>query len=341
MNIIQYTATRSSLIYGMKRYNEGLNNQLNNISIKNINHTRGTRQLTIYTLYHYLPTLFNRNNTIHHFTDPNMVFMGEYHVKNSIISLMDCIEQHYYYEEKKVSNFRSRNFPRFDKIVTISNYSKNDISVTYNIDLQKIAVVPCAVDSDTFYYENQIEHFNSKNTISLLYVGNTMPHKNLQFIIGVAKELKKCLDQPVVFNRVGYTDKNNEYQSSEYQRIKDLADTENVNFNNLGLLSNDDLRHAYNTSDIYVAPSLCEGFNLPIIEAMSCGTPVVASNNSSHPEVVGKAGALVDLNIDSWVEAILNSLEIRNDVQLRIEHAKTFNWDRSADELMKVYYSMN
>ena len=93
----------------------------------------------------------------------------------------------------------------------------------------------------------------------------------------------------------------------EEQSLKQLAKLSNVTYHNLGFMSNEDLNYVYNLADVYVSPSLCEGFDLPLLEAMACGTPVIASNNSSHPEVVGKAGSLLNLEVDLWVDRILLS----------------------------------
>jgi len=102
----------------------------------------------------------------------------------------------------------------------------------------------------------------------------------------------------------------------------------------------------YNAADIFVFPSLYEGFGLPIIEAMACGCPVVASFTTSIPEVLGDAGILIyPLNPENMAESIL---ELLNDAEKRNHYIKKgllrifqFNWDEAAKKMFWVYNSMN
>ena len=93
---------------------------------------------------------------------------------------------------------------------------------------------------------------------------------------------------------------------------------------------------------MFVYPSLYEGFGLPVLEAMSCGTPVVTSNISSMPEIIGDAGLLVDpTNINSLaenIEKLILSNSLRDSLrQLGISRAATFSWERTARETLNVY----
>jgi glycosyltransferase involved in cell wall biosynthesis len=89
-------------------------------------------------------------------------------------------------------------------------------------------------------------------------------------------------------------------------------------------------------------PSLHEGFGLPALEAMACGTPVIASNQGSLPEVVGEAGLLVEPNdveqIAAAAERLLTDAELRADLRKKgLERARTFTWERTARETLAVY----
>ena len=98
----------------------------------------------------------------------------------------------------------------------------------------------------------------------------------------------------------------------------------------------------YNFADVFVFPSIAEGFGFPPLEAMSCGTPVVASNSTAIPEVVGDGGIMVDpYDVDGFASAIyelLNNKNLRTKMIKRaLRQSKKFTWDRCADETFKVY----
>ncbi|MBT6229755.1 MAG: glycosyltransferase family 4 protein, partial [Candidatus Scalindua sp.] len=110
----------------------------------------------------------------------------------------------------------------------------------------------------------------------------------------------------------------------------------------LGVVKDEDLPMLYNCADIFVYPSLYEGFGLPPLEAMACGIPVITSNTSSLPEVIGNAGIMVDPEDDnSLSEAIFNVLK---DEDLRyqmskngLKRAKLFSWEKAAKEILEIY----
>jgi glycosyltransferase involved in cell wall biosynthesis len=110
----------------------------------------------------------------------------------------------------------------------------------------------------------------------------------------------------------------------------------------LGYAPDDLLPALYNAATAFVYPSLYEGFGLPVLEAMACGTPVIASNTSSLPEVVGEAGMLVNpLDTGELASAMLFLVlnpEVKQDLARRgIERAARFSWERTARETLKVY----
>jgi glycosyltransferase involved in cell wall biosynthesis len=113
----------------------------------------------------------------------------------------------------------------------------------------------------------------------------------------------------------------------------------------LGGVTSEELLYLYNAAQIFVLPSFYEGFGLPPLEAMACGTPVIASNTSSLPEVVGDAGILIDPNdVEGWTVEIWHLL---SDDKRRAElaekglrRAQLFSWERAARETLSVYHKV-
>ncbi len=123
------------------------------------------------------------------------------------------------------------------------------------------------------------------------------------------------------------------------KRIFSGRGVQNVEF--LGFVPDAKLRGFYSSADVFVFPSDYEGFGLPVLEAMACGTPVVAANSSSLPEVVGNAGFLCDPNADSFAEAIdkvLSNPKIGRALSKKgAVRAKRFSWEKTAKEFLKIY----
>src|SRR6266404_5348124 len=206
-------------------------------------------------------------------------------------------------------------------VLTLSEYSKRDISAWAMVSDEKVVNVSCGVGPP--FTESGRKY--DPGYPYLLYVGNRRPHKNLPRLLeaycvsGVRKDAKLILS--------GQPDK----QISE--KIDRLELEGDVVF--LDLSSDLDLSDAYRGALGFVFPSLHEGFGLPPLEAMACGTPVVTSNVCSIPEVVGDAGILVD---PFDVEAIADGIKrLVQDSSLREElrrkgllQAKKFSWGETA-----------
>jgi glycosyltransferase involved in cell wall biosynthesis len=113
----------------------------------------------------------------------------------------------------------------------------------------------------------------------------------------------------------------------------------------VGFVPEDEMPLWYNAADLFVYPSQYEGFGLPPLEALACGTPVVASNRSSLPEVVGDAGVLVDPNDTSAIATGMQQVLEDRALQDRLaaagpQQARTFTWRRMAEETLAVYRSV-
>ncbi len=179
-----------------------------------------------------------------------------------------------------------------DVVFTVSENSKKDILRFYKVREDKIVVVYNAVDAkfthrDRREVEYLIDKYNlPKNKKVIMYVGNLKPHKNLPRLLEAYSKMSGRENTCLVL--VGKA-----FDSEDLTpRIKSLGIEDSVV--RTGIIVDNELVDFYNLADLFVFPSLYEGFGIPPLEAMACGTPVVCSNNSSLPEVVGDAAYMFD-----------------------------------------------
>lgn len=234
---------------------------------------------------------------------------------------------------------------RTDLIVTISEFSKKEIIKYLNVSEEKIAVVPCAVDSSI--YNQQIDYSELKNVkkkfgISkeyFFYLGTLEPRKNIERLIEAYAMLIKRNDADKTPLLV-LAGKNGWNYEEIYSKVKALGLESYVIFT--GYIDASEAVILLKGAYTFVFPSIYEGFGLPPLEAMACGVPVITSNVTSLPEVVGDAGYLVDpFSINEICDAMI---QITNDENERerlkakgIERAKYFTWERSARLLQEAY----
>lgn len=235
---------------------------------------------------------------------------------------------------------------RADKIITISEFSKQEIIKYLNIEPSKIVVMPCGVDLDIYhpnYTKKDIDGVKAKYKIDsdyILYLGTLEPRKNIERLIkAYAKISEQNNDIPkmVLAGRKGWM------YDSIFQLVSSLKLEEKIIFT--GYVDACDAPILIKGAKLFTFPSLYEGFGMPPLEAMACGTPVVASNVASLPEVVGDAGILVDpYDIEDMSNAILSIVQsdsIAQNLSIKgIKRAKQFRWDHSANILHDVYLEL-
>ena len=227
---------------------------------------------------------------------------------------------------------------RVRHVMTDSQFSKNRLIEITGVNSDHISVVSCGVD-EKFFIEEFAVDFKKKygiNTPYLFVVGSLDPRKNLKRLV---YEI-----WPSVSER--YPDYNLVIAGASGGAFKIVFDKDlPQDIHLLGYVDDEDLPSLYRGSEIFLFPSLYEGFGLPPLEAMASGTVVISSNSASLPEVVGDAGVLVDpLDSDGWVTAVCNILsspEEKRVLEVRaVERARVFSWDNAALEvqkLLKVY----
>jgi glycosyltransferase involved in cell wall biosynthesis len=229
-----------------------------------------------------------------------------------------------------------------DRIFTVSEQSKRDILKFFKVPPEKIVVTPNAID-ERFKETPSEEHVvqtRERYQLShayLLYVGNIKPHKNLERLIEafhlVREQGRPELELIIIGDEISKLQSLrravHKYQLHRYVRF-------------LGFVPDKTLAVLYRLASVFVFPSLYEGFGLPPLEAMASGTPVVTSNVSSLPEVVGDAAILVDPYraeaIADGILQVLRSTHLRDDLRRRgLERVKAYSWRRSAERVREVY----
>ncbi len=218
------------------------------------------------------------------------------------------------------------------RIVTDSNFSKTEL-IKYGVTREmKLTVINCGVDPSFFTHNNG----SSRKIFNFRYVlamGSVDPRKNIKRILNAWEQLPNAIKQNRKLIILG--NDSNTFSSISWGPVP-----KDVNF--LGYLDDKELAMLYAGADVFVYPSLYEGFGFPPLEAMSSGCPVVASNVASLPEVCGDAAYYVNpYNIDSIAEGMHKVLsdEIlkRSLINKGFERVKEFAWERAAKNILKVF----
>ena len=234
-----------------------------------------------------------------------------------------------------------------DKIIAISESTKRDIIEKCNINPDNIIVTPLGYNEELYKPcndENLISKVKEKYGIKSNYIINTSSllwyRKNLPRLI---KAFHTYRLKGVTNHQLVITGKRGEAYDEIVSLIKSLNLEKDIILT--GYISTEDMPILLGSADALVFPSLHEGFGLPILEAMACGCPVITSNCSAMPEVVGDAGILVNPNneeeIANAINQMLTDTEYRNRLRnAGLEQAKRFSWENTAGETLKVFESL-
>jgi glycosyltransferase involved in cell wall biosynthesis len=229
-----------------------------------------------------------------------------------------------------------------DIIVAVSENGKKEITEHINISSEKIHVVYNAVDHAVFFPR---QHDEAKKLLSakynidgkyLLCLGTLEPRKNITSLI---KAYKIFIDKNKEVKLVIAGQKGWKYDEI-YRMVNELKLTDSVIFT--GYVKDEDIPALYSAAEVFVFPSLYEGFGIPPLEAMACGTPVITSNTSSLPEVVGDAGILTDPhsieNLAHEMDRLVNDDSLKKYLSDKgIIQASKFSWQDSARKVLEIY----
>jgi len=228
-----------------------------------------------------------------------------------------------------------------DAVITISNCSKNDIARYLPVPKEKIFVTP--ISNSPAYRPLPAEAVQPVldklhiPTPYILFVGSLEPRKNLLHLLQAYAQLRHHHPH----YHLVIVGARNFWKNAPVVETVDALDLKDwVHFT--GFVPEEDLPALYNGAHLFVFPSLYEGFGLPPLEAMACGTPVVTSNSSSLPEVVGDAAVTVDpydvAAIAAAMASVLADPALAADLRQRgLTRAGQFSWERMAQETIKVY----
>jgi len=237
-----------------------------------------------------------------------------------------------------------------DKLIAVSQSTKQDLIDLYGIKNGKIEMIHSAVSADfKIIGRNDFQLVATKDKYSLPYnfilsLGTIEPRKN---IIGTVRAYNSLQE---------YARKNSRDDLLKYELVivgesgwnarEIFSEIENSPFKKkirvINSLPHNDKPYVYNLASLFVYPSFFEGFGFPPLEAMSCGVPVVTSNNSSLPEVAGDAAILIDPDkpdeISNAMRDILTDKELRSDLIRRgLKKSQEFNWTITAQKTLDIF----
>jgi glycosyltransferase involved in cell wall biosynthesis len=236
-------------------------------------------------------------------------------------------------------------------IVAVSETTRTDLSRIFGISDARVTVAHNAVDPKLQHTVNDAERktvlarYNIDHPF-LLYAGSARKHKNVVRAIEAFSALRtKLKDDPRLKDLRLIVIGDDISENPELRRAVIRGGVQHeVRF--LGFVPIDALRVFYSAAEVFVFPSLYEGFGLPPLEAMCQGTPVVCSNTSALPEVVGDAAILVNpensFEMKHAILRVLTDQQLRNDLRARgLAQASRFSWQDAARRLLQVYSTCN
>lgn len=229
-------------------------------------------------------------------------------------------------------------------VVTVSSETAKDVSRLLDIAPSKITVVPNAVENvfrPLSASEIAVIRKNlgaKEKTFCLLNIGSAHPRKNIDAILKVLAVLREK-GLPVKLWKAG-----SDFTTAQRDWIENQLLSEYVEY--LGNPDKPSLIKLYNAADVLLAPSFHEGFGLTLLESLACGTPVITSNVSAMPEVVGDAGILVfPDDIESMCEAVMrlytDAAYRQSLVDKGLKRVKIFTWENASERIAQVYETLH
>jgi glycosyltransferase involved in cell wall biosynthesis len=230
------------------------------------------------------------------------------------------------------------------QVIALSEHARNDIIETYGVKPERVSVILLAAAAHFRPVRKEQELQRVRQTYGIegdyiLSVGAIQPRKNLSRLVAAYSRLRPIgpkgnLPKLVLVGKCGWL------YDETLRSIKELEASDSVVLT--GYVPESDLPALYSGALAFVYPSYFEGFGLPPLEAMQCGTPVIVGNKTSLPEVVGNAGVLVDpYDVDAIaaaIEKVIGDSDFREQLRVKgLDRASLFNWQKTALETLTVY----
>jgi glycosyltransferase involved in cell wall biosynthesis len=238
---------------------------------------------------------------------------------------------------------------RADKIIAVSESTKNDVVALYKIPSKKVEVIYSAVDEKfRIISRNDQKLLEVKEKYRLpykfiLYLGTIEPRKNIIGIIRAFDELQleahKAGNMDILKYKLIIAGAKGWLSQEIFQEKRKAQFRDHIQ--RIRFVRDEDKEYVYNLASLFVYPSFFEGFGFPPLEAMRCGVPVIASNNSSLPEIVGDGGILVDPDkpeeIFRAMKEVVNNHKLRETlIKKGLEKSTEFDWKKTAQETLKI-----
>jgi glycosyltransferase involved in cell wall biosynthesis len=265
----------------------------------------------------------------------------------NVITVSDLIPVHFpHYYSGAVNWFREsfEKAEQMEAVLTYSEYTKYDMAQTLGVNTDNVTVVPLAAHedyrpiTDRTEIRGVLQKYDLGDRPYILHIGSLEPRKNLTRLVEAFHMLK--LEEPSLEHQLVLAGNASLMSEPIFEAIQGLKLRSDVKW--LDFVPFGDLPALLNGADLFVFPSIYEGFGLPPLEAMACGTPVATSNATSIPEVVSDAGLLFDpYRIKDMAEAmhqILTDSDLRELLRQKgLKRAKTFSWQKTARSTLTAY----
>ena len=291
------------------------------------------------------------------FHEPLDLFHGtnfkapNYGQKKTVLTIHDLwLDRNPEYSKKffgqRLSSWKTRRGAvRAEKIIAVSKFSRKEIHEVFDIPLDKIAVIYHGCTHDMFQDcdENTGRELRDRLGLSdrpfIVFVGGAEPRKNHRLLFEAFAKSRRLVKE---FSLVAIGDETVR-SSSLRQTAQALGLLDIAKFP--GILSTEDLRKLYSHAHVLVFPSLYEGFGIPILEAMACGTPIITGQTAAMPEVAGDAALYVNVHdveqLREVLEKLVHDRELQEELRQKgFERVKHFTWERAARETLAVYQEM-
>ena len=297
--------------------------------------------------------------TVHNFADADIVLSPHFNLlkvprgMGHVLTIHDLSFIHYrdsFSLRKRLWHWQQnylRSVRRAHRIVTLAHFTKYDIANTFHIPEEKISVIYPGVNP--FYTARDVRSDEHKGFLRvhglqgpfILFVGTLEPRKNIPLLIRAFSTMKERSVHHdlklVIAGRKGWL------CDTIFKEAARSSYASQIMF--WGPASYEDLAHLYTAARACVYPSFFEGFGFPPLEAQQCGTPVIVSNRTTLPEVMGNSGLLVNpTSVDELVmglESLLGSETLRKEyIERGFKNAARFSWEKTAQATLKIFESL-